>query len=185
MRRLDRTLGTVFLAAGAAILPACGGNGGGGSVTGPSSLPTPPPIMQTVVAQGSASGLQLFNVYVAPTFTTTRTGRLDVTVDWTFARNDVDAHLARGACEFIQFILGACEIVAFSESTTAKPERLTVPSAAAGVYTLLIPNFGPGRESISYQVVLTTGGGAASGSAAQAATPSPEKLQALRAAAGY
>jgi hypothetical protein len=104
-----------------------------------------------------------------------------VVVDWTFARNDVDAHLARGACDFFRFLSDQCDVAASSWSTTAKPERLSTRAAAAGVYTLMIPNFGPGTESVAYQVVLTTGGTAAATTTSRYGTTPipPEKLRAL------
>ena len=50
---------------------------------------------------------------------------------------------------------GTCNFLAFSVSATAKPERLSVPNAPAGTYTLYAANFGPGDESVSFQAVLT------------------------------
>ena len=77
------------------------------------------------------------------------------TADWTFATNDVDVAIARGDCTFDQFEAAQCEILAMTISTTTKPERASVPSAAVGTYTLFVANFGPTAESISYQIVLT------------------------------
>ena len=71
-------------------------------------------------------------------FTTTEGGAFDVTVDWTFAANDIDVTIARGNCDFIQFLLQAilheCNIAATTESTTAKPETLHVASAPAALH---------------------------------------------------
>jgi hypothetical protein len=88
-------------------------------------------------------------------FTTTRAGALEAIADWTFATNDVDVAVTRGDCSFDQFEAGQCEILAMTLSTSTKPERASVPSAAVGTYTLFVVNFGPTAESISYQVVLT------------------------------
>jgi hypothetical protein len=55
-----------------------------------------------------------------------------------------------------------CDFAGFSESTTSKPERVTVANAPAGTYTILVINWGPDQESFSYQAALTTGGTAAS-----------------------
>jgi uncharacterized protein YfaP (DUF2135 family) len=88
-------------------------------------------------------------------FTTTRAGSLQATVDWTYATNDLDVAIVQGDCSFEQAAAGQCTVLAISVSTTAKPERITVNSAAAGTYTLFIENTGPGDESISFQVVLT------------------------------
>ena len=144
-----------FLAAGlVAGLGACGGGGGGGgNVTTPSTPPpTPPP--PVVVAQGQGFPLSAGFIGRVP-FTTSRTGLLEATVDWTFAANDVDVALVRGDCTFDQFEAAQCPILAFSVSTTAKPERIRSDGAAAGSYTLFFDNSGPGNESVSFQVVLT------------------------------
>lgn len=129
----------------------------------PSATPTPTPTVQTVVSTGSGS--IPVRILVPIPFTTTAAGRLDVTVDWTFATNDLDVYLARGACSFDQFVTNQCTLVTFSESRTAKPERLAFPGAAAGSYVLLVGNRGPADESAAFQVVLTTGPGASSASA--------------------
>ena len=78
-----------------------------------------------------------------------------MTVEWTFASNDVDVFVERGACDCSSAQAGACQDVAGSESTTAKPERLAVPNLSAGSYTLVVANVGPGRESAAYEVGLT------------------------------
>ena len=151
-----------------AVLSGCGGNcaNPAASCTPPptpspsTSAPTPAP--PVVIAQGNF-GLPARLLAVIP-LTTSATGKIDVTVDWTFATNDVDVYLARGACSFDQFVAQQCTVVTFSESTSAKPEKISAPGAAAGSYVLLIGNRGPTDESVAYQVVLTTGGGASAAS---------------------
>jgi hypothetical protein len=152
-----------------AALPGCGSKGGCSSnPTGPgcqtSPTPPPPPVQPppVVVVQGSGSlGKRLLALIP---FSTSTVGKIDVTVDWTFATDDVDVYLARGACSFDQFIASQCNVMSFSESTTAKPEKLSVPGAAAGSYVLLIGNLGPADESVAYQVVLSPSAGAGSAS---------------------
>jgi hypothetical protein len=67
----------------------------------------------------------------------------------------VDVALVRGDCSSEQFVAQQCPILAFSVSTTAKPEIIRTDGAAAGTYTLFVENTGPTDESVSYQVVLT------------------------------
>jgi uncharacterized protein YfaP (DUF2135 family) len=98
-------------------------------------------------------------------FTTTAGGRLDITVDWTFASNDLDIALVKGFCTEDQFLDGSCNPLAITESETAKPEKLSVPSTTAGQYTLYVANFGDRDESISYQAVLTASATGASAGA--------------------
>jgi len=136
---------------------------GGGGVTAPplpAPTPTPTPLPPPrVVSQGSDSlgagrlGRTVFN--------TTLGGRLDVTVDWTDEENDLDVFVAQGDCTFERLDAGQCPQAGSSEGT-AKPEKLIVPNAPAGTYTLLIVNGGQGDESLSWQVVLTPGPAATS-----------------------
>jgi hypothetical protein len=138
------------------LLPACGGSSNSPTPL-PSVAPTPPPQVQSVVASGSGP-LSPRALALVP-FTTTASGTLDVTVDWTLASNDVHVYLMSGSCASVdQFNAGQCVVARFSESTILKPERITLLGATAGPYTLGIGNLGPGEESVSFQVVLTTAG---------------------------
>jgi hypothetical protein len=152
---------SIALAAGLSLvlgLWGCGGSSGGPS---PIPTPVPTPTPPVVVSQGGGP-IEAGFIVMAQPIVTTAAGRLDVTVDWTFASNDIDVLIARGACSFDQFDNGQCNIAAFSISTTAKPERISVSGAAAGLYTLFVENFGPGDDSASYQVVLSPGASSAS-----------------------
>ena len=168
----------------AALLSACGGSSGGGcseNPTGPGCVPpTPPPTTlppPAVVSQGSGT-LEVDFLARVP-FTTTQAGRLDATVDWTFATNDVDVLVTRGNCTFEQFDADACDIAVFSVSGTAKPESVRLTGAAAGSYTLFIGNNGPTDEAVSYQVVLAPGASSASGPRVSRLSH-PDKMQRLR-----
>lgn len=160
-----RALGTptVLLA----LLAGCGGS----SMVAPTPPPTPvpPPPAPRVISEGSGSLAVRFLGRVP--LTVTQPGRLEVTVDWTFAQDDVDVYLVREACTFDQFVGQACQLLTFSESTTSKPEKLSVSSATAGSYTLFIGNLGPNDESLSWQVVLTPSTAATAASAGSHAVP--------------
>jgi hypothetical protein len=93
-----------------------------------------------------------------------------VTVDWTFAENDIDVGVFNGDCSFEQFMGSQCTLVAISASITDKPERIS-GSAPAGTHTLFLENVGPGDETLSYQVVLTP---SASASASDRSPPSAQ-----------
>ncbi len=164
-RRAAVLLG-VAVALSVAILPGCGGTTKPTQVT---ASPTPPPSPPPSVIVTGSGGLGIRLLAMIP-FTSTTAGRLDATVDWTFAANDVDVYLVRGACTFEQFIADQCTVVAFSESLSAKPEKISAPGAAAGAYMLLIGNRGPGEESVAYQVVLSPSA-ASTASMARAAHP--------------
>jgi len=146
-------------------LAACGGNSGPTTPTAVPAVVAPPPPVTTVIAQGTFAGLGTGSGWVSQPLSTTSAGRLEVTVDWTFARTDLDVYVLRGTsatCTPAQFNAHQCDFAGFSESTTSKPERVTVANAPAGTYTILVINWGPDQESFSYQAALTTGGTAAS-----------------------
>src|SRR6266851_1272721 len=138
-------------------------------VTPPTPTPPPPAAVTRVISQGNGP---IGRSTVAPiVFITTAAGSLAATVDWTFATNDVDIFLARGAepCTLQTFNDRSCGFVATEESVLMKPEKLSVPSLAAGAYTLYVANYGDTDESVAYQVTLTSTS-ASSASAAATAT---------------
>jgi hypothetical protein len=165
----NQVLGRAALAAALTTsLAACGGGGNPGSPTPtPTPVPTPPP--PVVVLQGS--GYPLESGFVGRmNFTTTRAGALEATVDWTFATNDVDVLVTKGDCSFDQLEADQCTILGFAISTTAKPEKVNIASADAGLHTIFVENTGDRDESVSFQVVLSptatgAGGPSASGRA--------------------
>ena len=174
-----KTVSGSLAAALAMALCACGG--GGGVTPAPLPTPTPTPVPPPrVVSQGS-TGMEA-GMIGRTVFTTTLSGRLDATVNWTFVEDDVDVYVARGECTFEQFFADQCVEAGFSESETAKPEVVTVQGAAPGSYTLFIGNVGPRDESLSWQVVLTPGA-AATAFSMPASSPSraPARLRTLRA----
>jgi hypothetical protein len=157
----------------AVMLAGCGSHdsGCGSNPTDPSCRPSPSPSTVTTrppfVLDHGEGTLPARFVLIRPV-ATTETGTFDVTVDWTFAANDIDVYLARGTCSFDQIVADQCAIAAASESTTAKPEKIRLANQPAGTYTLIVGNVGPGQESIAYQVVFTPGttsAGAPAGSA--------------------
>lgn len=125
---------------------------------------TPPNCIKPSVVLDKGEGQLPARVALFRPLATTETGAFDVKVDWTFAANDVDVFLASGTCSFEQFIADQCTISAMATSTTAKPETVRLANQPAGTYTLVVANFGPGDESIAYQVVFTPGTAAASAS---------------------
>lgn len=176
-KRAAAVIPFLFVAVAALVLPGCGSDGpnctanpaGAGCLASPT--PPPPPPVTRVVAQGSRSLETRFLTDVV--FTTTASGTVGVEVNWTFASNNVDIYLTRGAdpCTIEAFNNGTCPFLASSESTSLKPERLTAPGLAAGTYTLYIGNRGPTDESVAYQVTLTSTSASSVSSATAAAVP--------------
>ena len=141
------------LGLGAALLfPACGGN----QVTSPGSSPPPPtmaPCTQVTVFQGGAAFPP--STLDTESFSTSTTGRLDVTLDWTFPDSRFGVYVVQGACNLQQFNARSCNFLLRSD-TGPKPRRVSAPNVAAGSYSLLIGNFGSQNESVSTQVVLSS-----------------------------
>lgn len=141
----------------ASVVPQGCGGGSNTPTAVPTPAPTPTPAPVTrVISQGSGS---LGRLTVSPVlFTTTAAGTVNISVDWTFASNDVDIFLARGSepCTLQTFNNRTCGFVATEESVTMKPEKLTVQGLAAGSYTLYILNAGNTDESVAWQVTLTS-----------------------------
>jgi hypothetical protein len=155
MRSIPRAVGRIAFAALTLALPSCGGGGG----SSPSAPSTTPPAQSVVIIQGSSnlgpaiSGHTDF--FGTADFTTPRAGRLEVTVDWTFASDDIDIAVLNGSCSPNQLLNSQCgSTVAESTSSTAKPERLSISNLPAGSYSLLVSNTSRNAEGVSFQVVL-------------------------------
>jgi hypothetical protein len=131
------------------LLPGCGGSGGGGGgdVTGPGT-PGRTVLFEDTWALGPLEYIPLeadLNV----------SGTLDVTVDWTFATNDVDVVMTNASCTDEMFSVGQCSFLGSALSTTLKPERFTAEVTAGGSYVIWVVNVGPDRESGSIVVGIT------------------------------
>lgn len=162
------------LATAVAFALLLGGCGGGDdppclnpTAPGCQPSPLPSPEVRTLILEGSFSGLEELMLARVP-FDTPSTGRIEATVDWTFATDDVDIYLVRGTCTLDQFNTGTCPFVTFSESASTKPETISAGNQAASSYSLYIGNRGPAQESVSFQIFLVTGGSASSASTTQA-----------------
>jgi len=96
-------------------------------------------------------------------------GRLDITMDWTFATTAIGFYVvSAGTCPIDAFNAGTCTFLGRSE-TTAKPRKFSV-NVSAGNYELLVAVFSTDDESVSGQVVLSGSTCPAFASAGQAST---------------
>ena len=152
-------------------LAACGG--GSNPPGAPSTpAPTPTPCAQKVLDSGNGQLPTKTLAYYD--FSVPETGRLDVTLDWTYASNTIGVYVTpANTCTLAEFNARSCNFILRSE-TSAKPRKVSVTGVAAGNYRWLFANFGTTDDSISYQVVLSTGGcaplaGAGPGASAAAA----------------
>ena len=142
-----------FVLVGAALtagLPGCGGGSGG--PTGP-VIPTPAPCSHSTLLQGSAA--LPANIADFESFTTTATGRLDLTVDWTFPSSLMGLFVAQGPCEFDQFKAGTCRFL-LQMASPPKPLKGSVSNLAAGTYEVIIANANAVPESVSASVILSS-----------------------------
>lgn len=147
LRPLSPLLWLFSSAAGLAVLSACGSS---------SPAPTTPstPCIQTTVLQGT--GQLPANTADFETFTTTATGRVDITVDWTLSSTVMGLAVAQNPCTFDQLKANSCSLLLNSMSPP-KPLKGSIPNVSPGAYVLIIGNTSSVQESISVQVVLNTG----------------------------
>jgi len=93
-------------------------------------------------------------------------------VDWTLAASSIGVYVVREACSLADFNARKCKFATTSE-TMQKPRKISMPGFTAGTYELLIANFADVDESVSYEIGLTTGGGASSASIVRAGARDP------------
>ncbi len=86
--------------------------------------------------------------------TLSTTGELEVRVDWGSSSDNVDIGIIKGACAVNQLIAHQCPDPYVSSTSHSKPETLRT-NVSSGSYTLLMVNFGPGAENVSYKVYMT------------------------------
>ena len=178
--RICRLAGCGALAAGLALLSGCGS--GGSPTTPPTPAPTPTPCTQAVVLAGQGQLPASSADYES--FTTSAVGRLDVTIDWTFASSMMAIVVVRAdSCPFDQLKAQTCTFLAQGGgpgtgiAPGTKPIKISTPNFAAGAYNLIILNPNTQQESAAIQVVLSQGSCAALTSAsASAASSTGERL---------
>lgn len=144
------------------LLLALAGCGDNNPATTPTTTPTtttPTTTLPagTVVLQGSAPILaaKLYLVDV----TTSQDGKVDVTIDYTFADSQVLMWLTNRQCNYNLFEADGCDYLVKSLGGS-KPRTMSASSVKAGTYSLFIANDGPHDEQVSYTVSLTTSAGA-------------------------
>jgi hypothetical protein len=81
-------------------------------------------------------------------------GTLEVTVDWGSSSNNVDVGIVKGTCTLEQMLAHQCADPYVSSTTSHRPETLRT-TISPGSYTLVVVNFGPGAETVSYKAYLT------------------------------
>ena len=183
--------GPVFLGAALAVgLQGCGGSEGPGSCpAGTSGVPPNcvtilPPCTQTTVRQ--ESGPLDSRTLVYDDFSVPDSGRLDVTLDWTFASSPMGFYLVPvNTCSLDEFNARSCSFIIRSEPSNAKPRKISQANFSAGNYRWIVANFAQVQESASLQIVLSKGScpalaGAAAGAHDYAREDLPQIQRAVR-----
>jgi hypothetical protein len=165
-------------AALAASLAACGG-GSSSPPTTPTPAPTPTPCTQTPIVQDS--GQIPGQTLVYEDFSVPDSGRLDVTLDWTFATSEIGFYLvpANTCTTADEFNAGTCNFLIRSETTT-KPRKISTPNFNAGNYRWMVANFSEADESASLLIVLSKGGCPALGGMPSASQRTDDARPALK-----
>jgi hypothetical protein len=141
--------GRIFGAGLAVISTVAIGCGGGGTPTAPATTMAASP---TVVAQDDYPRVPA-NTGWGAYFSIDRPGTIEATFDYTLDTNRIAVWIARGRCDSVDFAANQCTFVATS-LTGSRPRKVVVTGAASGEYTFHLINFGPGDESVSFQIVL-------------------------------
>jgi len=172
----------------AGVLAACGGGDGGPGTCPAGQMGVPPncapilqPCQQDVLDSGGgahpASTLAFYD------FSVPRSGRLDITVDWTDPASPIGVYLVPvGTCTLDEFNARSCDFVVRSEPSPMKPRKISSGGFAAGNYRWLIASYSDVDESVSYQIVLSTGDncpalGGAAPSASSAGDPAGRAVE--------
>jgi hypothetical protein len=155
--------GTLWLGLALAVgLPGCGGSSGPGScpqgTTGvpPNCVPIAPPCTQSTVYSAPVKMNPRTLVYLD--FSVPDSGRLDVTLDWTFAASHVGFYLVpANTCTLEEFNKRSCNFMIRSEPSSTKPRKVSQANFAAGNYRWLTGTFDEKQESGSLLIVLSKG----------------------------
>jgi len=161
----------------AALLAACGGSSSGPTST-PTPAPTPTPCTQTTVVQ-EGSGITP-STLLYEDFSVPDSGRLDVTMDWTFTTSRMGFYVVpANTCTLEEFNARTCSFLVRSETTT-KPRKISTPNFTAGNYRWMIANFSDDQESVTLQILLSKGSCPALGGAPGASERSDDTWPRLK-----
>ena len=82
-------------------------------------------------------------------------GTIEVSADWTRARNDIDVYATPGDCFETPSALSIESCIVLAEAAgSAKPERLSFPGAAGGSYKVYVVNRGSETETVTVRLTV-------------------------------
>ena len=86
-------------------------------------------------------------------FTAQRNGTVEANVNWNNSGNDIDIYATAGNCaDFNAVLNGNCNVVAFSESGTAKPEVMSFGANNGTTYRVWAFNLGPNTDTVTIRL---------------------------------
>ena len=125
----------VLFSWGALVFQACGGDSPpegcppGTTGTAPSCVAIPPPCTQTTLYSEAEPMPPQTLVYFD--FSVPDSGRLDITLDWTFAHSPVGFYLVpANTCNLEEFNARSCNFLIRSEPSAVKPRKLSERTSA-------------------------------------------------------
>jgi hypothetical protein len=163
-RTVGVPLGAVALAFVLALtLGACGGGSDdpgpcpvGQTGVPPNCMSIEPPCTQTNIYQNNGPVPARTLVYFD--FSVPDSGRLDVTMDWTYTSSPMAFYVVpANTCTVAEFNAGTCNFLMRSDPSGVKPRKLSQSNFTAGNYRWIVANFGTSDESAALQIVLSKG----------------------------
>jgi hypothetical protein len=126
----------------------------------PATPPTTPTTTTTTTTQPAAqviiSGAEFIparQVFLKD-LTTTKAGRIDVTIDYSPNTNSVPMWLTDRQCSFQMFDRDVCDFLVKSVEGTGQ-KTMFAANVPPGTYTLFVANDGPADANLTYSVTLT------------------------------
>lgn len=122
------------------------------------SSPTGPPSTDCTVETVFSGDRQVpGSTQVIESFTTARTGWLEVTVDWVAPETIIRVVLTQAPCGSDRFRVNGCNVIS-DESPPPKPVEVSTTWLRPGTYDLILANFSSAEETASTRVILRSTG---------------------------
>jgi hypothetical protein len=152
-------LAVAFAVAALAALAACGSDNDATTPTTPTTTTTTTtqPAGQVII---SGSELVPARQVFWKDLTTTKSGRIDVTIDYNPSINNVPMWLSDRQCSPQFFEQDRCDFLVKSVENIGQ-KTMFASNVPAGTYTFFVANDGPGDVTLTYSVTLTPSASAA------------------------
>lgn len=82
-------------------------------------------------------------------------GTVEVSADWTFAGNNIDVYATPGDCINTPSALTIASCLVLAQAAGAeKPERLSFPGVAGGIYKIMVVNRGSESDTVTVRLTV-------------------------------